>query len=38
MIPIKFVDRFNVGFQVIMEAVEGEYLLGGRMGIGRHRV
>ena len=28
--PIRFVDKFKVGFAVIIEAVEGEYLLGGR--------
>ena len=28
--PIKFVDRYKEGFQVIVEVVEGEYLLGGR--------
>jgi hypothetical protein len=28
--PIRFIDRYKEGFEVIIEAVEGEYLLGGR--------
>ena len=28
--PIRFIDKYKAGFQVIVEAVEGEYLLGGR--------
>lgn len=28
--PVRFVQRYKTGFEVIIEAVEGEYLLSGR--------
>ena len=28
--PIKFIDKYTEGFEVIIEAEEGHYLLGGR--------